>query len=176
MVLALDVAYKNNLAKCVGLIFEWENEHSNQLVTDYVSGIEEYQPGIFFKRELPCLVKVIEKVDLDKIDTIIIDGYVYVSNDKKLGLGGELWKTLGEKIPVIGVAKNKFHNNTENVIEVLRGLSKKPLYVSAIGISQDEAANHIMRMKGNHRIPTLLKQLDNYTKHSFEEQPALPHL
>ena len=73
-------------------------------------------------------------------------------------------KSLNKKIPVIGVAKNSFFRNKNTVKEVFRGESKKPLYVSSIGIDLDIATSLIKDMKGNYRILTILKELDRITK------------
>jgi endonuclease V-like protein UPF0215 family len=40
----------------------------------------------------------------------------------------------------------------------------KPLYITSIGIRLDYATELIKNMKGNNRIPTLLKTLDTLTK------------
>jgi deoxyribonuclease V len=43
---------------------------------------------------------------------------------------------------------------------VLRGGSARPLYVTAAGLSADEAARRVRDMHGPYRIPTLLKRVD----------------
>jgi deoxyinosine 3'endonuclease (endonuclease V) len=106
----------------------------------------------------------LDKLDLTKIELIIIDGYVYLDDLGKPGLGARLYEKLGNRIPVVGVAKTSFADNLKNVREVLRGESAKPLFVSAIGIDLDEAAQHIKHMHGSYRIPALLKRLDLITK------------
>ena len=68
-------------------------------------------------------------------------------------------KLLGEKIPVIGVAKTKF-NEATHAVPVLRGPSHRPLYVTAVGIKVAIAAEHVESMHGRYRIPTLLKKVD----------------
>jgi endonuclease V-like protein UPF0215 family len=40
----------------------------------------------------------------------------------------------------------------------------RPLYITSIGIDLDYATELIKNMKGNNRIPTLLKTLDTLTK------------
>lgn len=40
------------------------------------------------------------------------------------------------------------------------GLSQKPLYVTAAGMTATEIAVNIRRMHGSHRIPTLLRMAD----------------
>lgn len=167
MVLALDVHYRENIAQAVGILFNWQDETPREIIIDFINGVNDYVPGEFYKRELPSLLKICEKLDLEVIEAIIVDGYVYLDNDKKKGLGAHLWEELKYKIPIIGVAKTFFLNNTETVIKVVRGTSKKPLYVSAVGLNLDNSASLIKNMKGEFRMPTLLKKLDTLTK---EEQ------
>jgi deoxyribonuclease V len=62
--------------------------------------------------------------------------------------------------PVIGVAKRGFYNNAGYVREVRRGESENPLYVSAIGMDLELAAECIQNMHGEYRIPTMLKEVD----------------
>lgn len=165
MYLALDVHYKTNYAKSVGVTFLSKDDETPQdVLIETLKDIEPYQPGEFYKRELPCLLEVISKVDINRIDYIIVDGHVYIDNDSNYGLGGYLYQTLDHKVPIIGVAKRAFHANKQTVIEVLRGTSNNPLHVSAIGLDVNTAAQFIKEMHGNHRHPTLLKTLDKHTK------------
>jgi deoxyribonuclease V len=164
MILTIDVYYKENSAKAVGILFDPDNETVKDLKIAYINAIEDYVPGEFYKRELPCILKIIEQTNLKEIEAIIIDGYVYVDNNKAFGLGAFLWETLNEKIPVIGVAKTSFFKNKETVKMVYRGESKNPLYISSIGYDLNEATALIKEMKGNYRIPDILKLLDNKTK------------
>ncbi|MCD2258294.1 endonuclease V [Psychroserpens luteolus] len=165
MYLALDVHYKSNYAKSVGLTFlnKSDNEPQETLI-ETIEHIAPYQPGEFYKRELPCLLEVISKIDLNCINAILIDGHVYVDNDGRYGLGGYLYQALENKTPIIGIAKRAFHANKNTVKEVYRGTSNNPLHISAIGIDLDAAAQFIKEMHGNHRHPTLLKTLDTITK------------
>lgn len=164
MILAVDVYYKENSAKAVGILFNPGDETVIDLKVVYINAIEDYVPGEFYKRELPCILKIIELINLAEIEVIIIDGYVYVDNDKAFGLGAFLWKTLAEKTPVIGVAKTSFFKNKETVNVLYRGESKNPLYISSTGYDLNKAADLIKEMKGNYRIPDILKLLDNKTK------------
>jgi deoxyribonuclease V len=164
MLLAIDVHYRENESKAVGVLFDWEDTEPIEIVTVFIDDVAEYTPGEFYKRELPCLLKIIDKIDLNQLEAIIIDGYVYIDNNKNYGLGGILWETLNKQIPIIGVAKTSFFKNKETVIEVTRGESIKPLFVSAIGYDLELAALKIKQMYGSYRIPSILKQLDTETK------------
>lgn len=164
MILAVDVYYKESSAKAVGILFNPGDETIKYLEVAYINTVEAYVPGEFYKRELPCILKIIEQTNLTEIEVIIIDGYVYVDNNKTFGLGAFLWKTLEEKIPVIGVAKTSFLKNKETINMLYRGESKNPLYISSIGYDLNEATDLIKEMKGNYRVPNILKLLDSKTK------------
>ena len=114
-----------------------------------------YQPGSFFKRELPPIRAVLEGVD--PLDLLIVDGYVDLDPDGRPGLGAHVHDELG--LPVIGVAKTAFRTAT-HAVEVLRGEATNPLYVTAIGLSREDAANHVRNMSGAFRLPDALRRVD----------------
>lgn len=81
MVLAIDVHYRKDIAKAVGVLFELTDNEPKQILIEYLHGIEEYVSGQFYKRELPCILQIITKVDLSQIEVIIIDGHVFIDNN-----------------------------------------------------------------------------------------------
>jgi deoxyribonuclease V len=165
MKVAIDVYYQENSAKIVAATFnEWIDPLPEQVIIKHKNPVAEYTPGAFYKRELPCLIEVLKDFDLSKIDVVIIDGYVYLDDEGKPGLGAHLYEHLKGIVPIIGVAKTSFHNNTKHVKEVCRGTSKQPLYVTAIGTGLCEAEQHIKSMYGEHRMPHILKLMDTETK------------
>lgn len=164
MILAIDIHYKTTYAKNVGVLFNWQDDTPEQIIVNQRHSVEEYVPGQFYKRELPCLLDVITEVDLTLVEAIVVDGHVYIDNDFKFGLGGYLYEALNQKIPIIGVAKRAFHKNEQTSIPVLRGESLNSLYVSAIGMDKVVAAQYIKNMRGEFRMPTILQILDTETK------------
>jgi hypothetical protein len=58
---------------------------------------------------------------------------------------------------VIGVAKTAFQAAT-HAMPVLRGTSARPLFVTAAGMSRDEAANLVRHMSGRHRLPDAMRR------------------
>ena len=165
MKLIIDVSYQNNKAKVVGGFFEnWDDEQFLKIVDTTVNQVQKYIPGEFYKRELPCILEFLNEFDLSEIEFIIIDGFTYLNDNYKKGLGAHLFESLNEAIPIIGVAKSKFYDNTKNVIEIFRGESKNPLYVSSIGFDLSKAATLIKNMHGNYRLPHLVKLVDTQTK------------
>jgi deoxyribonuclease V len=165
MILAFDTYYFNDKAKTVCIEFEdWAEKDNFQLYTETLEHIEEYIPGEFYRRELPCILSLLNKINHDNIDVIVVDGYVFLDDDGKPGLGGHLYSALQNKIPVIGVAKSNFQTIEKLKMPLLRGDSKNPLFITSIGIGIEEATAQIRQMDGQFRIPTLLKILDKATK------------
>lgn len=165
MIIAFDTYYYDNKAKTVGVCFnKWDDDKPIEIYSEIIEGVAEYEPGLFYKRELPCILSLLKKISLDKIDLIIVDSYVILDDNGKLGLGGHLYEKLNKQIPIIGVAKSGFDSNKLNAKALLRGESKKPLYISAIGIELSLAFEYIKSMHGNYRMPTLLQIMDTKTK------------
>ena len=160
MILAIDVDYREDgNAVAAGILFKhWDDAEPTQVVTTTIEEVAPYISGAFYKRELPCILKLLEEIDTP-LACIVVDGYVSLV-EGKAGLGTYLYHSLDEKIPVIGVAKNAFQNISEETY-IYRGESKKPLYVTSIGISTDIAKEAIKTMFGKYRIPTLLKKADS---------------
>lgn len=167
MIIAFDTYYYENKAKTIGVSFnKWENDKPIEIYSEIIEGIATYEPGSFYKREMPCILSLLKKIDLNDVQFIIVDGYVILDDDGKYGLGGHLYEELGEKIPIIGVAKSGYDSNKLNSKALLRGESKKPLYISAIGVELNLAFEYIKSMHGNYRMPTLLQIMDTKTKES----------
>lgn len=163
MILAIDAYYVANKANVVGVLFdEWTQCEPSKMVSVVVDGVADYEPGSFYKRELPCILELLKVVEDYSITCIVVDGYVLLNDEGKKGLGYYLYEALEGSMPIIGVAKSYFVDN--NSIEVYRGDSKKPLYVTSIGIDQADAAEYIEAMHGKFRMPTLLKLLDTETR------------
>jgi deoxyribonuclease V len=165
MIYAFDVYYNGNIAQAVAIGFEhWTDVLPKVSQKELIINIEEYVPGEFYKRELPCILRVMNKLNVETISMIVVDGYVELDEEGTPGLGGHLYTALGSKIPVIGVAKKSYAEIHSRVRQLFRGGSKQPLYVTSIGVDVDDAAAKISAMHGDHRIPTLLKQLDTLSR------------
>jgi len=166
LILALDTYYFTNNAQTAGVFFNWKDAAPSSTHTNTLDEVQDYVPGAFYKRELPCILHLLQTLDLSKTEAILIDGHVYVDNDKKYGLGGYLWEALEQKIPIIGVAKRSY-KGTEKVCQpIFRGTSKNPLYVSTIGTNLEKAAVNVSAMHGEFRIPDVLKKLDQLSRES----------
>lgn len=159
MIVAVDVYYGHCNAVAAAVLFnEWTSEREAAHVCEPVEQVEAYRPGFFFERELPGVLKVLSRVTVPLL-AIVVDGYVWLGADEQPGLGGHLYAALDKTIAVIGVAKSSFLQSS-NAVPVCRGVSRKPLYVTAAGMDRIRAAAHIASMHGLHRIPTLLKRVD----------------
>ncbi|WP_103071798.1 endonuclease V [Aquimarina sediminis] len=170
MILAFDTYYYDNKAKTVCVSFEnWNDSKPLDIDSEIIEGVEAYEPGSFYKRELPCILSLLKRMPITDIDYIIVDGFVLLDDEGKLGLGGHLFDAIDKSVPVLGVAKSGFHENKKNVRELLRGESIKPLYISAIGVELDRAYDMIKSMHGDFRMPTLLQILDTKTKEKVDE-------
>jgi deoxyribonuclease V len=168
VVACFDVYYNENYARASCIVFEKHEEES--IIAEYneiVENISQYIPGQFYKRELPCILKIMEKLK-EEIDFIIVDSFVWL-NEGRRGLGAYLYKALNCKIPIIGVAKT-FYKDSTNYLEVYRGCSNKPLYVSSTGIDLDYAAEFIKNLDGDYRIPKVLKLVDQASRGLLQDR------
>jgi len=163
MIFAVDVDYRASQAFAAGVLFQnWEDEESVGELTAPISTVAAYEPGQFYKHELPCILELLKQLE-QLPECIVIDGYVYLDRNQKPGLGRHLYDALQERSVIIGVAKSRF-KDTPPETEVFRGDSKRALYVTAIGINETDAKACIMRMHGEHRLPTILKRVDQLSK------------
>lgn len=162
MILAFDTFYTEDQARtfCVQFL-NWTDDHASDTFEETLHGIEEYKSGEFYKRELPCILSLLKQINLETCKAIIIDGFVNLNDQNKYGLGAYLYDALDQKIPVIGVAKNDFRDIDKTRIEILKGESKKPLYITCKGMDLNKAAECIQKMHGDFRIPTILKLVDS---------------
>jgi deoxyribonuclease V len=167
----VDVNYTDEtaIAGCV-LFLDWTDSVPVARLTERVASKAPYVPGSFYLRELPPLLSVLSRVR-DPLETVVVDGYVWLG-DAEPGLGAHLFAALGERVPVIGVAKSHWGGATRRAevpsrcreLPVTRGSSARPLYVTASGIDVERAAALVSQMHGAHRIPTLIKDVDTLVR------------
>jgi len=142
-----------------GLLFpQWNSNQIDRTILKTIYNVAPYEPGNFYKRELPCIMSLLEEVE-EELEAIVIDGFVKLGSEKKDGLGMHLYNAIGEKTPIIGVAKKAFIDTPEEC-KILRGSSNKPLYITSVGIPLEDAKELVISMHGKNRIPTLLKKVD----------------
>lgn len=170
MKVVLDVDYRDGDAYAVASAIafkDWSDSSPLETVSIKISPVAPYEPGSFYKRELPCLLKALTALSArrsEAISEIVVDSYVTLGPNHP-GLGYKLYEAFNKTIPVIGVAKTHFKD--AEAVQVLRGQSLSPLYVTAVGTDTVIAANNIRHMHGLFRIPTLLKTVDQTCRTAF---------
>jgi deoxyribonuclease V len=161
MIACVDVDYRDDSAQaaCV-LLRDWTDADSACVYVERIAGVAPYQPGQFYRRELPCLLAVLAKVK-EPLDAVIVDGYVWLRHGTP-GLGAHLYEALGGTVPIVGVAKTRFASAAAEA--VVRGTSRRPLFVTAAGMPLADAAAGVRHMHGPFRIPTLLRKVDQLAR------------
>jgi len=129
--------------------------HVTAEITVLVEQALPYEPGEFFRRELPPIQAVLAGVT--RLGLLIVDGYVDLDPHGRKGLGAHAHAVFG--VPVIGVAKSPFAAAT-HAVPVRRGSSAQPLYVTSAGLPVAEAAELVRRMPGRFRLPDPLRRAD----------------
>lgn len=159
MIACVDVDYREDhaMAACV-LMKDWPDATASAEHTTRVAPVEPYISGQFYRREMPCLLAVLEPVR-DDLSVVVVDGYVWLGDEGRPGLGAHLYEALGRTIPVVGVAKTRFRDAAP-VAEVTHGGSGNPLFVSAVGMALETAVEQVRALHGPNRIPTMLKRVD----------------
>ena len=154
-----DVHYQGRAGCAAAVIADaWEAQFPRSTHAALVMPVADYEPGAFWKRELPCLRAVLDGL---APTVVVVDGYVWLDAEGRPGLGAHLHDALG--VPVVGVAKTPFAGSP-HARTVARGASARPLWVTAIGLDPDQAAASVRRMHGPHRIPTLLQLADGLAR------------
>jgi deoxyribonuclease V len=166
VILCVDVDYRTSCAVAAGVgVAAWEGAHAMLERTVRVEGAPlPYEPGAFYRRELPPLVALLDELGARDAEpsVIVVDGYVWLGEGRP-GLGAHLYEVRGRRTPVVGVAKEAFHDNGV-ALPVLRGASRRPLYVTSIGLDPHDAAAAVVGMHGPGRIPTMLRLVDRLAR------------
>jgi len=161
----VDVDYRQASAVAAAIVANnWDAAAATETRIAIISDVKPYQPGAFYKREFPCILEVLALVR-SEYRAVVIDGYVDLDEHGTPGLGGHLHAHLQNSVAVVGVAKTAFHGSSF-ALPVVRGNSKKPLFVTARGIEYEHAAKLVQRMHGNYRLPTLIKEVDTLARQS----------
>ena len=158
-ILAVDAAYRDHIAFVAGVVFDqWDDDRPVDIFSKPVSAFDKYVPGEFYRRELNGILELL-KDDRIKPEYIVVDGYVYLDGVRKAGLGKHLYEALRGRVAVIGVAKSAFKSISDEFI-IYRGQSRKPLYVTSVGVDTALAKRWVVTMKGPYRQPDLLRLVD----------------
>jgi deoxyribonuclease V len=164
MLCCVDVDYQATgvTAACVGFETWADALPAIEVVVRSFEAPALYEPGQFAKRELPFLQTVLAR--MPKLDAILVDAYVWLAPDRA-GMGKVLHDACG--VPVIGVAKTRFDGAT--ALEVSRGDSGRPLFVTAVGYDEALAAEQVRTMHGEFRLPTMIKRVDSLARGRYQQ-------
>lgn len=158
MIAALDAAYDGGAGFGACALFEtWDAALPCALHKVRLDAVAAYEPGAFYRRELPVLAAALKAAQA-KPAAVLIDGYVWLGRYRR-GLGAHLFEAIDGASPVIGLAKTKFSDDDWS-LRVLRGRSVRPLYVTAAGMTVEEAAGRVAAMAGAGRIPLMMNCAD----------------
>jgi deoxyribonuclease V len=158
---AVDVHYPDDGGARAALVVadDIRLTHVRQEQVAWQATVEAYHPGRFYRRELPPIAAVLATTE--RLDLLVIDGYVDLDPTGTPGLGAHLHTHTG--LPIIGVAKTAFRTAI-HAIAIHRGHAARPLYVTAAGLPADRAAALVTAMAGSHRIPDALRRADTLAR------------
>ena len=99
MIILLDSYYREDICNTSLVVME-DSRSSNVVFTDtvYTRVTEDYIPGQFYKRELPGIINILEKLKREHPDiwelsiVVVVDGFNTLrnKNEEWPGLGGHL--------------------------------------------------------------------------------------
>ena len=175
MIVAFDTYYYNGFSYTVGGVFKsWGDKDVSYYATSVRTCIDaDYKPGELYKRELPAIMQCLATLNIDTIDTIIVDGFVWLSEDGKTltkGLGAHLQDAIFNKYntkkTIVGIAKNRYHVKIPDCVDLERGLiSAKPIFVTCSETCfAEHYATQVKVMHGDYRIPSIIKAVDTKTR------------
>ncbi len=167
MIAAFDVSYADDgSALAAAVLFEtFQDARPCRVYRKKFADMADYVSGSFYLRELPCILGLLAEIE-ERIEVIIIDGYVSLGDQP--GLGEHLHRSIAPSIAVIGVAKGSFAGSRP--VKVVRGASRRPLYVTSHGLEAEQAGRLIQSMHGKYRLPTLLKTVDKLSREKLPRE------
>ncbi len=156
----VDVHYSPERASAACVVAEtWLSAVPVEVRRTLCTEVAAYIPGQFFRREMPPVLGVLREVTTE-FQAIVVDSYVVLDEQGSPGFGARLYEYFEGRYPVVGIAKTAFRESTF-ATPVLRGGSKRPLFVTAMGVGQADAAQMVAAMHGEHRLPTLVQLVDS---------------
>jgi len=164
LIAAVDAHYTTNCRAGVACVTfsDWSASDPENEIAILVSPIEPYSSGNFWRRELPCISRVLDQL-IQAPDIVLIDGYVWLDGNCRKGLGAYLYEALDRRTAIVGVAKSPFQGASGAAI-VTRGRSGNALFVTSAGLPLDVAVESVKAMAGSFRIPALLRCVDRLAR------------
>lgn len=170
MLVCVDAAYSQaRVAAAAAAFSHWEDAAPGKLCFFVGRVPAPYVPGQLAARELPVILAVLAQFP-QEIELVLVDGFVFLNDRGRLGLGGRLHQALAGRSAVVGVAKRAFAGAP--AVPVWRGKSRHPLWVSAVGVEPAWAAEQVARMHGPFRLPTLLRLVDRCARQQLARAEA----
>jgi len=162
-VLALDVAYKDDLAFCAAVLYDLKQEKvlKELLVKERVEF--PYIPGLLFLREAPIMLEAIEKIDRD-YDLILVDGHG-LAHPRKAGLATIIGILTGK--PTIGIAKSFLYGEIKDsyiFVDQQKVGIKFGRYYASIGSNIDIESLENFLKSINFKYPKALRIADKLSK------------
>ena len=163
----VDAHYRGASAACACAVAgSWVTAEPCEERVAMIPAVRPYRPGAFFERELPCILEVLALVRTPFL-AVVVDGYVDLDERGTPGLGAHVHTHFAGAVAVVGVAKTAYGRGAF-AVPVVRGSSRRPLFVTARGIPVAHAAELVLGMHGAHRTPTLLARVDRLAREALE--------
>lgn len=159
-IVCVDVHYEGAGARAAAVAFDdWSSAVAREERVVVIRPVAPYEPGAFYKRELPCVLAALAALgSLPQI--VIVDGHVWLGPGRP-GLGARLLEAEPRLATVIGVAKTRFAGAPATPVR--RGGSAVPLFVDEIGEPVDAPAR-VAEMHGPFRVPSMLRRADRLSR------------
>jgi len=162
-VLALDIAYKDDLAFCAAVIYDLKQEKvlKELIIKEKVNF--PYIPGLLFLREAPIMLEAIEKIDRE-YDLILVDGHG-LAHPRKAGLATIIGILTGK--PTIGIAKSFLYGEIKDsyiFIDQQKVGIKFGRYYASIGSNIDIESLENFLKSINFKYPKALRIADKLSK------------
>lgn len=162
--MAVDVHYSDQEATAAAVAFvdEAAAAPSSTWVESFVGPPAAYEPGQFYKRELPFLLSLVERArSAVEVELVVVDGHVWLGAGQP-GLGRHLFDSIGGAAPVVGIAKSPYREGV--AVPVFRGGSRRPLFVTSVGVEEADAVRLVEALHGDGRLPTMVRAVDRLAR------------
>jgi len=167
-ILAIDVAYKDSLALCIGILYDLEKEGIEKVYYKIGKVKFPYIPTFLFLREAPIILRLIEKVK-ERYDLILVDGHG-LAHPRKAGLATVVG--VISKKPTIGIGKSFLYGKFKGGI-IFVGKKKVGIkfgkYYASIGSNIDFDSLKKFLERINFKYPKAMRIADRLSKEIFKK-------
>jgi len=162
-ILAIDTAYKNSLALCVGILYDLEKDEVENVYCEFDKIKFPYIPTFLFLREAPIILKLLKNVK-ERYDLILIDGHG-LAHPRKAGLATVIGVIA--KRPTIGIGKGFLYGKIKKGIIFVENKKvgiKFGKYYASIGSNIDFDSLKRFLERINFEYPKAMKIADRLSK------------